>query len=113
MRLAASAFQRPSAITLIGQKVAKASQQERAELALFPLHLAEVILLQEPGEERLSQVLRILGILPLAAHVSIERIPIGATEFLQSFLSTRFDAVGSVEHDSPVSRRKPLCAGYS
>src|SRR5262249_3533514 len=85
-RLPSAAFNGPGAVPLIGQEMAQARQQERAEIAFLAFDLAEVVLCEEPGEKLLRQVLRILRVVALAPHIGVKGIPIGATEPLQRLL---------------------------
>src|SRR5439155_24847572 len=51
---AAAAFDGPSAVTFIGEKVPQRGQQEGAESAFLPFHLGQIVLFQKASEESLS-----------------------------------------------------------
>jgi hypothetical protein len=72
---------RRGAIALVGQKVLERREEKRPELALLAIGLREELLRQEVGEERLGQVLGVVRVVPTAAKIGIERIPVRAAKF--------------------------------
>ena len=83
-----------------GQVVSAAGHQERAEPSPLRLQAAEVVALQQAGEEPLDQVLRGLGVVPLAPDEGIQGIPVVAAEPFQ-----RRAGLGAA--GSPASRIRP------
>src|SRR5262245_16689346 len=64
----------------LGQKSLKRGQEKGAKLSASRIGRLQVVLLQQPGEEFLSLILRILGRRQPPPGVSVERIPIGLAE---------------------------------
>ena len=58
-------------------------EEKRAELSFLARDGAEGVLRQQPREELLGEVLRVMRRVTALADVSIERIPIGLTELCQ------------------------------
>ena len=83
-----------------GQVMGAAGHQERAEPAPIRVQAAEVVALQQAGEQPLDQVLRRLRVVPLAADEGIERMPVVAAEPLER--RARLRAAGS-----PASSTRP------
>ena len=83
VRHTSTAFLRPGAVPFVGEEVLHRREQERPEPPPLGGHPVEGVLLQEPSEERLCQILRILPRMPLPSHVGVERIPIDPTQFTQ------------------------------
>ena len=61
-------------------EVLERRQQERTEPAFLAVHGFQIILLQQPGEKLLRQILRILPALALAADEGVERWPVSAAD---------------------------------
>ena len=59
-RHAAAALLRPGLVPFVGEEVIHGGQQERAKAALLAVGVGHPIVLQQPREELLRQVLRIL-----------------------------------------------------
>src|SRR5262249_18553565 len=74
-----------SPIPLIGQKMFASRQEKRAEFSFLLIDLSQELLFQQPGEETLSQILRILGREALPTDEDIQGIPINAAESSQRF----------------------------
>src|SRR5438093_12758032 len=82
-------------------------QQEGAELALFPIHRGEEVLLQQPGEELLRQVLGLVGRMALAADESVKWIPIGAAQAGKGLFRLRRAPILGGDDEAPMGGREP------
>src|SRR5689334_3044981 len=71
----------------IGQEMIKRNQQECPETALFRGNRVEPLLMQQPREELLRQILRAVMVMSPAAHVSVEGVPISPAKLLHGHLS--------------------------
>ena len=47
------------------------------------MNLLQIVLLQQPGEERLREILRVLRRTAQAPDVGVERMPVGTAETFQ------------------------------
>ena len=86
--------------------------QKRPEPALALLDGVEKVPPQQPREELLRQVLRVVRAIAFAANVGVERIPIGAAEPLQGFTRLGRFYAPSLQNDAPMGRRKPGLAAW-
>ena len=84
--------------------MAQRRQQEGAEAALLPVGLGQPVLLQQPREELLRQVLGIVGLIAAAADVGVEGIPIGLAESGQRRLGAGRVAARRRQHHRPMRR---------
>ncbi len=75
-RAPAAALQRLCAGPLLGQEMLQSRQEKRAKLAFRAVNVAQIILLQEPHEELLRQILGIVRAVALPADEGVKRIPI-------------------------------------
>src|ERR1043166_2738080 len=107
MNMLASSFAGACPLPFVREKILERSQQKRPEFPPFLPGQLHNVLLQEPREERLSQVLGILRVVAQQTHVGIERVPINATELLQRLLGAGRRRVGGAEHDAPMRGGKP------
>ena len=73
---ASPALERARAIPLVREEMLAGRQQERAKPAAALVGAAEAALLDEPGEEALGQVLRLVGRVTLAPHEREDGIPV-------------------------------------
>ena len=95
--LAAAAFLGAGAVPFVRQEPLQRHNEEGAEAALLPRGRFQVILLQQPGEELLGQVLGVGRAVPLPAHVGIQGIPVGAAK--------RFERRGGLRRILPARRQ--------
>src|SRR5438128_9816499 len=65
------------------------AQKKISEPALITGSSVERFILKHVLEKRLSEVLSILGIIPMPSQVTVNRRPIGATQLSQRMMSTR------------------------
>ncbi len=72
----ASAFFRLCPIVFVGQIVFHRFQEEIAKLTSFSSGRPERVLFKEPGEKPLREIPGRLGIVALAPHIGVDRIPI-------------------------------------
>src|SRR5262249_3567231 len=73
-------------LVLLGQEVLEGRQQKRPEPAALPVRLLEVVLLQQPAEELLGQVLSVRGVGQPPPGVRIEGVPVQPAEGCQGGL---------------------------
>jgi len=69
-------FQRLLAVPLIGKEMFDRSQQERTEPATVAVGIFEVVLLDQPGEKLLCQVLGFVRIVTVSANERVHRMPV-------------------------------------
>ena len=87
--LPAATLLAPGFAALLTKEVLEEREQERPELALLMVQVIEEILLQQPREKLLRQVLRLRRVVPLAPDLGVERRPVGAAQLLQRFIPAR------------------------
>src|SRR5262249_33456523 len=68
-----------------------------------------ILFLQEPGEEGLCQVARVLVTVPLVSDKDIEWVPVSPTQAFHCRVRFRRTTVSSVHHDRPMCRLKNSC----
>src|SRR5207249_958814 len=73
----------------VGQEVLAGGEQVRAEPAAGPVRGGEVVLLQQPGEERLGQVLGGVVVVAAAADVGVDREPVEPAQVGQRLAGVR------------------------
>src|SRR5262249_24238592 len=110
-RLAAAPLLSTVPVTLVGQEVLAAGEQEGAELPPRRVGVVQKVLLQEPGEELLGQLLGPVGGTDLPAEVGVERIPVAAAEAGQGLARLGGRAIAGLQHDAPVRRGEPPRGG--
>ena len=106
-RDAPAALGRFGPVPFVGQEMVDGDHEERTELAFAPVHLRQVVLVQQPEEELLREVLRVVRLVTPLPHVGIERVPVGAAELFQGFLRAGRRVVPGRKHDAPVGGGKP------
>src|SRR5688500_10516871 len=89
MGTSATTFLRMRLGSFARQKMFERAQQERSELPFVAVGHAQIISREQPREEFLSQVLGIMHIASFPPNVSVERIPVGAAQFLQRLMGLR------------------------
>ena len=109
--LAAAAFLGSGFVPLVGQKTFEHHQQEGAELALCPGDGMQIVLVQQPREELLGEVLGIGRAVALAADVGVKRMPIGAAEGFEGRGRLRGWLLARREHHRPVRGQEPRLRG--
>ena len=75
-----SSLERTRLVPLVREKVRHRGEEKRAESALRPVGVRDPVLLDEPHEELLRQVLCLVGVVTAPAHVRVQRIPVDAAE---------------------------------
>ena len=103
---AAAAFDGPLPVVVPGQVVGAAGHQERAKPSPLRLQPAEVVAFQQLGEEALDEVLRGLGVVPLAPDEGIEGIPVVAAKSFQRRAGLGRIGVAGREDPAPAGRRE-------
>src|SRR5438552_2910991 len=84
----------------------KRRQQERAELALGPVHARKIILLQQTSEEPLCQILRFVRFVTPAPNEDVKRVPVSPAQLLQG-CGCRFGLLpAGRKDDAPMGRGK-------
>src|SRR4030095_332861 len=79
-------------IPFIGKKVPHRGEQKRTESAPTAIGISQIVLLDKASEEFLGQMLRGVGIIPIASYESVNRSPIDPAESgqrLPCFLGVR------------------------
>ena len=76
-------------VVLVGEEVLEGAEQVKSEFTLLAIGEGEVLLLDQPSEKSLSQVLCVMGVATAAAEVGVERIPVSAAELFQSLRRAR------------------------
>src|SRR5262249_40187830 len=102
----AAAFLGLAASPFIGEEMLERSQQEGAEFALFWIDGPKVILLQQPSEEFLGQILGFVGLIAASANESVQGVPIRAAQVFQRRIDLGRTALARSQHDCPMSRRE-------
>src|SRR5262249_22570756 len=88
----------------VGQEMGHRGQQERAELPQARIHRLEITFLQEPGEESLRQVTRVLMTVPLASDEDVKGIPVGPAQSVHGGSGLWRTTVASSDNDGPMRR---------
>jgi hypothetical protein len=78
-------------------------EEKRAELPSGSIHRGEVILLQESGEERLRQIFRLVLIVPAAADVGVNRIPVLTAQVGERLPGIRGSRIPRRRNQAPLS----------
>ena len=86
----------------VGEKIFEGGKEKSAEAASFGVEAAQVIALEEAGEETLGEVFGILAGITAAANISIERIPIVAAEFSEGLFRLRRRTLAGGDDRRPV-----------
>src|SRR5439155_12994367 len=86
---AAAALPGSGFVPRIGQEMLARCQQEGTESALFSIHQGQEMLFQQASEKLLRQILRFLRGKTLPPNEDIQRIPVGAAQGSERFLSLR------------------------
>src|SRR5436189_1254566 len=107
---AAAAFLALRLVPLVGEKVFQSHQQECAELPALCTETLEIILLQKLLEERLHQIFGVFLRLPLAPHISVERIPVGLAQLAQRAVGLGRRFASRREHDGPARGDEDVAA---
>ena len=68
------------AVAGVGEEEPAVGQQERAEPAPRRIGGGHRTLLEQPGEERLRQVVRVVGVVAVATDVGEDRVPVGGAK---------------------------------
>ena len=100
--LSAAALQGASLLPLIHQEMVQGRKEKRAELSLLACDGAEGVLPEQPGEELLREVLRVMRRVAALADVGVERIPIGLTELCQRLAGAGRVIASGRQHNRPV-----------
>src|SRR5215831_5587482 len=100
----AAALPGPLAVPFVGEEMFERGQQERAELAALGTGVPQMILLQEPGEEALCQVLCLRRQIASSSQVGVNRRPVGATQFRQRMLGFWRRTPSGGQHQAPLRR---------
>src|ERR1019366_1143110 len=87
------------------------AQQERAKPALARVGPAERFAFDQVSEELLSQILRVVRAVTLAADESVKRIPVGPAKFFQRRVRLRRRSMARLQPDTPVCRGESFPAG--
>src|SRR2546425_4018629 len=83
-------------------------QKERAETCPGRPEIGQKIAFQQTLEEALRQILSILRRIPSPSDISIERVPIPATQLLQCRLGRGTGTLPRRQDNAPVCRREFL-----
>lgn len=102
VNLPAATFLRVLPIALVLDVIIQASQQKGTEFALFRLHVAKSVSVQQVGEKSLGEVFRIFRALALPSQKRVERRPVGFAEVLQCFRGSGHLLVRGRQHNAPV-----------
>ena len=86
---ATAALQPPRLVPFVGEEVCERRQQIGAEPSALAVSLRDVVLLQQPGEERLREILRVMRAVSFAANEGVEGIPVRAAQFGQCGIGLR------------------------
>ena len=107
--LSAAAFLRPGLVPFVGEEMFQCRQQERTEPAAVAVHAGELIFFQQPREKFLGQILRVVRIMSLPPHKSVNRKPVGAAELFQRIASVRGFIAPGGNHERPMrgDKRRP------
>ncbi len=70
-------------IPFVGEEVCERRQQTGAEPPALAVSLRDVVLLQQPGEERLREILRVMRAVSFAPDERVERISASPAQFGQ------------------------------
>ena len=104
--MSATALETVGFIPLVGEEVLHGREEKRAEPATGAIRLRDKVFLQEPREEGLREILRVMGSPALPPQERVERIPVGRTQPLQRRRCFRRGIAARREHDAPVRRAK-------
>jgi hypothetical protein len=85
--------------------MAQGCEQKGAKLPTLALRLLYIVTFEQPGEEALGQILRILRAVAASPDIRVERIPISAAELLKGRGGLR-GILLPCRQDTPVSRGK-------
>src|SRR5688572_22009328 len=91
----------------IGQKITQACQEKRPKLSAVTIERTEIAFLQKSLKKRLGEILCRMAVIPAAANMCVEGIPISAAEALQRNVCLRRRSVGRHEDNGPVGRSEP------
>ena len=81
-------------------------EQKGAEFAFFGLNLAEVVLVEELGEEGLGEVLGSRGVVAVSAEEGVEGEPVGFAEGAEGLGAFWGGGALGGEYDAPVGGHK-------
>jgi len=95
--------ERASAIPLVRQEVLQRGEQKGAELPSLAGRLAEPSL-EQLAEEPLGQIARLLAVRAMAAHVRIDREPVGPTQRLEGLARVGIRVVTGGDDERPAGR---------
>jgi len=109
---AASTFQCLLAIVLVVQEVLQAVEQECSKTSPGPFRRLQRVSFQQPGEERLREILRVRLAEPAASNIAVQWPPIGLAEFGQCGARRRVFAVSCrTDHCPTRCRERGTIAG--
>ena len=77
-----------------------------------PIGVAQIAFLDDPGEEALGQVLRLVGRMPLPSHEGEDRIPVERTESRESGLGSFGSPLAGGEDKAPLRGRETTAGIY-
>jgi hypothetical protein len=103
---AAAAFARALAVFFVGYKKFQGSQNTRPEPALSRVSTIEISAFQNPDEELLREILRLVGPITAPAQIGIQGVPVVLTQRHQSGPSFLPMWIAGSDHQGPPRRWK-------
>ena len=89
-------------IPFVGKEVIQASEEERAEPALFRPHATQKALAQQMCDKALRQILGVFVTKATSSHVGVEGVPVSAAQLFQGGRCLRIGALARRQHHAPV-----------
>ena len=105
-KCSATTLLRATSVFFVGHEELQGSQQEGPEAAFFPVSPIEIAPFQDPDEEFLRKILRVIGRIPAPAQIGIQRIPVALTQGNEGGPGFLAMGIGGSDDEGPPRRRK-------